>query len=55
MIFSKVITFLALILISHTALIYIPNLQVDPLLIYQTQVACNRLQNNLRATYGTAS
>lgn len=25
------------------------------MLIFQTQVACNRLQNNLRATYGTAS
>ena len=55
MIFSKVITFLALILLCQSALIYIPNLQIDPILIYQTQVACNRLQNNLRATYGTAS
>ena len=55
MIFSKVITLLALILLGHSALIYIPNLQVDPMLIFQTQVACNRLQNNLRATYGTAS
>lgn len=53
--FSKVITLLALVLLGHSALIYIPNLQIDPILIYQTQVACNRLQNNLRATYGTAS
>ena len=55
MIFSKVIPLFALLLLAQSALIYIPNLQIDPMLIYQTQVACNRLQNNLRATYGTAS
>jgi hypothetical protein len=37
-----------------SAVIYIPGVTVDPIIIYQAQTAINRLQANLRATYGTA-
>jgi|LakMenEpi03Aug12_release.lakeMendotaPanAssembly.Ray.scaffolds.fasta_scaffold277618_1 hypothetical protein len=36
------------------AVIYIPGVTLDPMVIYQAQTAINRLQANLRATYGTA-
>jgi hypothetical protein len=36
------------------AVIYIPGVTVDPMIIYQAQTAINRLQAGLRATYGTA-
>lgn len=52
--YSKLLALiLFLITISTSALIYIPNVQIDPILIYQTQVACDRLEASLRATYGT--
>lgn len=52
--YSKLLALLSLLVFTTApALIYIPNVQIDPILIYQTQVACDRLQASLRATYGT--
>ena len=45
---------LLLIVGCSSAVIYIPGVTVDPIIIYQAQTAINRLQANLRATYGTA-
>lgn len=42
--YSKVALLLALLLCSAMpALIYIPGVQLDPLMLYQVQVACDRL------------
>lgn len=47
---------LALLLWSAwPALIYIPGVQVDPLMLYQVQVACDRLESTLRLNYGTVN
>ena len=39
---------------SQQAMIYVPGLPIDPILIFKIQVACDRLENELRATYGTS-
>jgi hypothetical protein len=52
--YSKILAFFALLLwVASPALIYIPNVQIDPILLYQVQVSCDRLEATLRATYGT--
>ena len=54
MAYSKTMPILALLIyLTTSALIYIPNVKIDPNLLYYVQVSCNRLQNTLRATYGT--
>lgn len=54
--FSNWVVALALLVwVTAPALIYIPNVEIDPILIYQVQVACDRLESTLRATYGTMS
>ncbi len=51
--YTKFIVTLALLIsAANPALIYIPNIEIDPIYIYQVQVACDRLEANLRATYG---
>lgn len=51
---SLLIIFIANILITiYSAVIYVPGIAVDPLLIYKIQVCCDRLQNDLITTYGT--
>jgi hypothetical protein len=53
--YSKIAIFLVILLCGvNSALIYIPNVPIDPILIYQVQVACDRLEASLVATYGTA-
>jgi hypothetical protein len=53
--YSKIaIFFVILICAVDSALIYIPGIPIDPILIYQVQVACDRLEASLVATYGTA-
>lgn len=47
------IAFAFFILLINSALIYIPNVSINPLLVYQVQVACDRLETELRANYGT--
>jgi hypothetical protein len=49
------VTLALLVWVSAPALIYIPGVQIDPVLIYQVQVSCDRLEASLRATYGTIS
>jgi hypothetical protein len=56
MTYSKLLALLALLIyVATPALIYIPNVRIDPILLYQVQVACDRLQATLRATYGTVN
>lgn len=56
MTYSKLLTLLTLLIyVAAPALIYIPNVRIDPVLLYQVQVACDRLQATLRATYGTVN
>lgn len=45
---------LVLLSLCSSAVIYIPEVTVDPMIIYHAQTAINRLQAGLRATYGTA-
>jgi len=47
------VTFSLLILLINPALIYIPNVQINSLLLYQVQVACDRLETELRTNFGT--
>jgi hypothetical protein len=56
MTYSKLLALLALLMYLATpALIYIPNVQIDLVVLYQVQVACDRLQATLRATHGTVN
>lgn len=43
------------IIIGNAAVVYIPGVQIDPMLIYQLQATCNILQADLIATYGKSS
>ena len=43
-----------MVLQTQQTLIYFPGLQVNPMLIFKVQAACDRLESDLRATFGTS-
>ena len=52
--YSKTMPILALLIcLTTSTLIYIPDVKIDSRVFSNVQVACDRLQANLRATYGT--
>ena len=56
MAYSKTIHMLALLIyLTTSAYIYIPVVNIDPLILYSAQVACDRVQGTLRRNYGTVN
>ena len=50
----KLLLVVALLALSRAALIYVPGIPVDQMVLYQVQAACDNLQEEIEKKFGTA-